>query len=191
MEIRNRVKQLRLVRLKDLRPNPRNWRTHPPCQRRALEAVLAEVGFADALIARELPDGSLELIDGHLRAELLPDDRLPVLVLDVDQQEADKLLASLDPLAALAGRNQDAVAALIARVQSESEHLQALFRGLREGTNLAEPAPRVGESAADEPKPVKIGESFQLVIECHDESQQRELYERLTKEGYRCRVLTL
>ncbi len=61
--------------------------------------VLAEMGYADALLARELPDGSLELIDGHLRAETTPDMEVPVLILDLDDAEAAKLLALHDPLA--------------------------------------------------------------------------------------------
>ena len=32
---------------------------------------------------------------------------------------------------------------------------------------------------------------LQILVECQSESQQRELYERLRQEGYRCRVLTL
>src|SRR5579872_2634795 len=105
MKIRDRIKELRRVPAKDLRPNTKNWRTHPKAQREALQGILAEVGYAGALIARELPDGSLELIDGHLRAETTPDQLVPVLVLDVTKEEADKLLASLDPLAAMAETN--------------------------------------------------------------------------------------
>ena len=90
------------MRAADLRPNPRNWRVHPPEQQDALRGVLAEVGYADALLARELPDGSLMLIDGHLRAETTPDAVVPVLVLDVDEAEADKILLTHDPLAAMA-----------------------------------------------------------------------------------------
>ncbi len=67
MRIRDRIRELRRVRASELRPNPRNWRTHPQTQRDALCGVLAEIGYADALLARELTDGSLELIDGHLR----------------------------------------------------------------------------------------------------------------------------
>ena len=39
----------------------RNWRTHSAAQREALQGVLGEVGYAGALLARELEDGSLEL----------------------------------------------------------------------------------------------------------------------------------
>jgi hypothetical protein len=38
---------------------------------------------------------------------------------------------------------------------------------------------------------VPIPESWQLVVECRGERDQRLLYERLTQEGYACRVLTL
>jgi hypothetical protein len=102
MEIRDRIKDFRRVPARLLRPHPRNWRTHPQAQQDALRGVLAEVGFADALLARELDDGSLQLVDGHLRAEVAPDSVVPVLVLDVSEQEANKLLATLDPLAAMA-----------------------------------------------------------------------------------------
>ncbi len=99
MKIRDRIKELRRVKASELFASPRNWRTHPQAQQDALRGVLAEVGYADALLARELPDGGLELIDGHLRAETTPDQEVPVLVLDVDQDEANKLLTVLDPLA--------------------------------------------------------------------------------------------
>src|SRR5271163_3661464 len=102
MVIRDRVRELRRVKAKDLLPNRKNWRVHPKAQASALRGLLAEVGYADALIARELSDGKLQLIDGHLRAETTPNAMVPVLVLDVTEEEADKLLLTLDPLAALA-----------------------------------------------------------------------------------------
>ena len=82
MKIRDRIKQFRRVPAGRLRPNPKNWRTHPESQRNALRGVLAEVGYADALLARELPDGSLELIDGHLRAELTPEMEVPMTIVN-------------------------------------------------------------------------------------------------------------
>src|SRR5215469_15065977 len=102
MRIRDRIKELRRVKARDLLPNPKNWRRHPKAQAEALRGLLAEVGYADALLARELPDGKLMLIDGHLRAETTPEMMVPVLVLDVTEEEADKLLLTLDPLAGMA-----------------------------------------------------------------------------------------
>jgi hypothetical protein len=42
----------------------------------------------------------LVLIDGHLRAETTPNSVVPVLVLDVTEEEVEKMLLTLDPLAA-------------------------------------------------------------------------------------------
>jgi hypothetical protein len=39
--------------------------------------------------------------------------------------------------------------------------------------------------------PVEIPVILQIVVECKTEEAQRELYERLKREGYACRVLTL
>jgi DNA modification methylase len=138
MNIRNRVKALRNVRAADLAPNPKNWRTHPKAQQDALRGILAEVGYADALLARELPDGSLMLVDGHLRAETTPDQEVPVLILDINEAEADKLLLSLDPLAALAETNAQALDALLREVDTGSEGLQQMYADMAEAAELYE-----------------------------------------------------
>ena len=92
MQIKDRIKELKRVKAGDLIPNPKNWRTHPTAQQDALRGVLAEVGYASALIARETDDG-LMLVDGHLRAETTPDAEVPVLVLDINEAESDLLLS--------------------------------------------------------------------------------------------------
>lgn len=112
MSIRNRIKELRQVRAGDLIPDPRNWRRHEPEQRAALEAMLDSIGYAGAAIAREAPEG-LILIDGHLRADLDPEQLIPVLITDVDESEAGQLLASIDPLGAMATPDIDLFAALV------------------------------------------------------------------------------
>jgi hypothetical protein len=38
---------------------------------------------------------------------------------------------------------------------------------------------------------ITVPNLYQLVIECRDENQQRELYERLTAAGHACKVMTL
>jgi ParB-like chromosome segregation protein Spo0J len=50
-----------------------------------------------------------------------------------------------------------------------------------------------GKSAAGEDSlgQTEIRDSFEVVIECRDEEQQKQLYQRLTGEGYSCRLFTL
>jgi len=126
--IRDRVRELRRVRAGDLIPNPKNWRRHPKAQREALRGLLREVGYADALVARELPDGRLLLIDGHLRADTTPDLIVPVLVVDLDEAEADKLLLTLDPLASMAQSDSDRIKSLLETVHTDDDAVQALLR---------------------------------------------------------------
>lgn len=136
--IRDRVKELRRVPARDLIANPKNWRRHPKAQAAALAGVLAEIGYADALIARETPAG-LMLIDGHLRAETTPGALVPVLVLDVDEAEADKILLTLDPLAAMAEADKDNLAALLAAVETQDAGILAMLEGLARDARIALP----------------------------------------------------
>ncbi|QDU86952.1 ParB-like nuclease domain protein [Pirellulimonas nuda] len=181
MHIRDRVTELRRVRAGDLRPHPHNWRTHGPAQAEALRAVLAEVGYAGALLAREVEGGGLELIDGHLRAETTPDAIVPVLVVDLNDDEAEKVLLTHDPLGAMAGADRVTLGELVARCETQSDALRALLEGL---TTQAVPdfVP---------PQEVAIPESYQVVIECADEPQQQQVYERMRSEGFKCRVASL
>ena len=128
LRIRDRIKELRRVRAQDLLPNPKNWRRHPQAQADALRALLGEIGYADALLARELPDSQLMLIDGHLRAETTPDNEVPVLVLDVNEEEADKLLMTLDPLAVMAEADSERIKTLLATVRTDDEAVLQLMR---------------------------------------------------------------
>jgi ParB-like chromosome segregation protein Spo0J len=186
MQIRDRIKDFRRVKASLLRPNPKNWRLHPERQHDALRGVLAEIGYADALLARELPDGSLELIDGHLRAETTPEIEVPVLVLDLDEQEAAKLLALHDPLASMAETNEAMLAELLDHVETENDAVQAM---LDEMLNPQETSDN--DSEATETKEVAIPETFQVVVACRDEDDQQHVFEQLTGEGYECRLLML
>jgi hypothetical protein len=187
MKIRDRIKGLRRIVARELKPNPRNWRTHPQAQRDALRGVLAEIGYADALLARELADGSLELIDGHLRAETTPDVEVPVLVLDLNDEEAAKLLALHDPLAEMAEADDGLLAELVKSIRTESEAVQAVLDGILSASwPELEDAPEAGA-----PAEVEIPEVYRVVVECRDEDDQRAVYERLTSEGLKCRLSML
>ncbi|MBS0207796.1 MAG: ParB N-terminal domain-containing protein [Planctomycetes bacterium] len=185
MQVRDRIVEFIRVPARSLRPNPRNWRTHPPAQQDALRGLLAEVGYAEALVARRLNDGELELIDGHLRAETTPDMDVPVLVVDVSDAEADKLLATLDPLAAQAGADEALLTELLSRVETEHDAVRQLLDSLLKDSDTAAPT----EQSA--PPDVNIDALFQVVAECRDEADQKSLFERLQAEGYQCRLLML
>ncbi len=219
---RDRIKGLRRVRAGDLVPHPKNWREHPESQRNALRGVLNQIGWADANIARELPDGRLQILDGHLRADLDAEYRVPVLVVDLDDAEAELLLASHDALTVSASQNADKLDALLDGLAIEDQALADLLAQVVHDSRAAPEPPAASsavasadptaagdddrlagelaaamqddEAAAEVPvelPDVEIPESFALLVQVDGEADQRELYQRLTAEGYRCRVLTI
>lgn len=152
-DFRDRIKELRRVRAGDLLADPRNWRKHPQAQQDALRGILCEVGYADALLARETADGRLMLIDGHLRAETTPDQMVPVLVADLNEAEAGKLLAVFDPLSAMAEADSVKLDALLKDVSSESEALNEMLGKL---ADEARPAAEVTQDEVPEPPKVPV-----------------------------------
>lgn len=138
MKIQDRITDFRRVPAKDLRSNPRNWRTHPTAQADALRGVLAEIGFADAVIARETDHG-LELLDGHLRAEVAGDGSIPCLIVDVTDAEADKILATMDPLTGMADADPDKLAELLDDLEVTSDAMKAMLDDLAQETGIQPP----------------------------------------------------
>jgi len=136
VRLRDRIKEFRRVSAHELQPNPKNWRTHPTAQQDALRGVLAEVGIAGAVLARETAEGGLMLIDGHLRTDVMHDQEIPVLVLDVDEAEADKLLATIDPLAAMAEADAGKLDQLLREIDTGSEALQEMLSKLAEDAGV-------------------------------------------------------
>ena len=138
MEIRDRIKELRKVKASELLPNPKNWRKHPDAQANALRGTLSEIGYADALIAYETPNG-LMLIDGHLRAETTPEMEVPVLVTDLTEDEADTLLATLDPLSAMARTDEDALLELVSSLNIQNDAVNLMLEAVANGERLLMP----------------------------------------------------
>jgi len=104
VQIKDRIVELKRIKGKDLLPHPLNPRVLPARQREVLASVLEDLGMADRLLAyySERNGGGLTLIDGHERSRDFADLEWPVLITDLNDQEADALLATLDPIAALA-----------------------------------------------------------------------------------------
>jgi hypothetical protein len=178
--IRNRITGHRRVRAGDLVPNELNFRLHPELQRAALEALYREVGFARSLLAYELPDGRLKLIDGHLRRDLDPD--MEVEVLDVSEDEARALLLSIDLLAALAQTQQQLRDRLLELAPAESDDLRAAWEATAHGCLKPPPRP-------ERPGVTDIPAEHLILVTCRDEPHQLELLGRFQAEGLECRAL--
>lgn len=178
---RNRIVRHVRVRAGDLVPHEMNPRRHSEAQRAALAKLYEEIGFARSLLAYELPDGRLKLIDGHLRATMNPEQEVDVEVLDVTDAEARALLLAIDPLAQLAGYEADTLCKLRETVEHDSAAIKSLWETIAEAS--AATKKRLADSTANE-----LPEQFLIVIECHDEEEQRRLLQRFQADGLQCQA---
>ena len=183
------------MRLCDLKPDPANARQHPQRNLGGIADLLREVGAARSIVIDE--EGVVLAGNGVLAAAGRAGIE-KVQVVDADgktlvavrrsgltQRQKAQLaigdnrsneLSSWDVprLTELA----DEVGLDLAQVGFTPEELSQLNADLK----LDEP-PSPGEEAT-------IEASFQVVVECRDEAEQQQVYERLANEGMRCRLLT-
>lgn len=136
--IRNRVVEVRHMKPVDLKGHDGNFRLHPAFQRKALKGSLTEVGISDVLKAyhSERNGGALTLVDGHLRREDYGQVTWPVVILDIDDREADKLLLYFDAITALAELDADKLDAQTRKVDTADAALMELAAKMRDDAGL-------------------------------------------------------
>lgn len=118
--------RLEYIDVDQLAENPRNWRTHDDAQLDALKGAISEVGWSGALLYNERTE---RLIDGHARKKISKG-LVPVLIGDWSEEDEKKILATLDPLGALAEANKDALGKLLHDLETDSDALQEMLDGL-------------------------------------------------------------
>jgi len=104
--------------------NPNNWRVHPKAQQDALAAVLDDVGWVQRVIVNRTTD---HVVDGHLRVALAlsrGEPTIPVSYVELDPREEALVLASLDPLAAMATTDKDKLAELLRQAEINDQTLR-------------------------------------------------------------------
>lgn len=159
--------------------NPKNWRVHPKAQQDALGGVLSEVGWVQTVIVNQATGF---VVDGHARIGLAISKRekVPVTYVDLDEREEAIILATLDPLSAMAGRDGDLFADLTADLTVDNEALQALLEG-------------GGKPAAADPPGAPDGsrysEQYGVIIVCANEDEQRRAYDFVTQYGFDAKVV--
>lgn len=136
----DRIVGLERISSDELDDHPGNWRDHTDEQVSALLGVLGEVGIADALLAyrSERNGGRMTVIDGHLRKGAVPQ-IWPVLVLDVNDAEADYILTTHDPLAAMAQTDAASLSALLDSITSEQPAVQQMLAQLAKDAGVFVP----------------------------------------------------
>jgi hypothetical protein len=135
--LRSRNQEIRRVRIADILEHPQNFRTHDDQQRASLAATVGEIGWYGYPDVFEHPEhpGKVMLVDGELRKEHLiahygPDAAIDVNVCDFTPGEAEKALATKDPLAAMAGVDEAKLSELLRSLDAESPDFERLIAEL-------------------------------------------------------------
>jgi hypothetical protein len=152
---------LEWVEAQSLQENPRNWRRHPELQLQALQDVIAEVGWAGVLLWNERTG---RLIDGHARKRIARG-KVPVLVGSWSEEQEKKILATLDPLAALAEADATQLDALLRDVQTGSTAVTQLLAQLAAQNGL-EPPPEVPAEPQSPEEFAAYGEDLATEYKC-------------------------
>lgn len=134
--------------------NPLNYRRHGDAQRGALKTMLGDVGWVQGVIENKRTGN---LIDGHARIEeALRDDpkqAVPYLVVDLSPAEEKAVLATLDPISAMAEIDPVILDQLYQQTVKAMPALDELLRGLHFGDddgvkNFQEPTSSPARSSA-------------------------------------------
>lgn len=119
--------------------NPANWRIHPKHQQDALAGVLNEVGWVQQVIVNQRTG---HLVDGHLRVSLAlrrEEPTIPVVYVDLDEDEEALVLATIDPLAALAVTDAAKLDELLADLTVNDAAVQSMINSLTAGPDVNDP----------------------------------------------------
>lgn len=157
----------------ELAANPRNWRTHPDTQLTALTDVIAEVGWAGACLYNERTG---RLIDGHARQKVAAAqgaDQVPVLVGSWSEEQEAKILATLDPLSAMATADAGKLETLLADVKTDSDAVRAMLKDLADANPVTAALPEPGgggdefDATPDESGPTRCQPGDLWLIGCY------------------------
>ena len=160
--------------------NPANYRVHPKAQQQALAGVLDQVGWAQNVLVNQRTG---HVVDGHLRVALAisrGEPSVPVLYVDLSEDEERLVLASLDPLAAMATTDEAKLRELLAGVSFDSEALAAMLAALapaepKDGLTDPDDVPEPPDEAITQPGDLWLLGDHRLL--CGDAGSEADLAE--------------
>jgi ParB-like nuclease domain len=166
------------VKLGDLNPAAYNPRRISKAALKGLAASLERFGLVQEIVVNRR---NMTVIGGHQRLKVLEAKGIkdvPVAFVELSDSEERALNIALNNQSIGGEFDTDALAELLKGIKAEEAEL---FTALR-----------LDRLAGDVPiEEVQYVPKYEVVVTCTGEAQQEELYNRLTGEGLKVRVLTL
>lgn len=180
------LRNYKAIKLDEINTFDNNPRTHSKPQIYQIAHSINEFGFTNPVLI----DEHNNLIAGHgrlLAAQNLGIDEIPAIVIDglTDAQRRALIIAD-NKLALNAGWDFE-------RLESEIDFLNECNFDL-DLTGFDKDEIDSIFSAhveSDTPTDKKYVEKYEVLVECKDEDEQQNVYEKLNKEGLKCRVLSM
>jgi hypothetical protein len=130
--------------------NPYNWRIHPKAQRDALSGVLGEVGWVTGVIVNKTTGNT---IDGHARVEealkIGEDTPVPFIEVELTPEEEATILATFDPIGAMAAADKEQIDALLQEFNTSSQGLQDMISEMKFSVDQASAKDVSGVGSSD------------------------------------------
>lgn len=130
MKWNNRIVGYADVPIDQLKANPKNWRVHNKRQEDTLSDVLSDVGIVQNIVVNQRTG---LVVDGHLRLALASkqqQDTVPVTFIDVSEEEEALIMATFDPIGALAANDAEMLTQLMSSLGEFTNNLPTSYASL-------------------------------------------------------------
>lgn len=186
------------VEISKLKPYPNNPKNHSDTQIRRIAQAIEETGyFKDPIDI----DQHNVIINGHGRvkaAALLGMKRVPAKVFRGITEEAAKAMRVRDNQVAVSTYDEDLLREEVLSLGDlysldnlgfDDDEIDLDFGADPNLDEIVAPDPAPQEPKS--PKQVEYKQAYQIVVDCDSEDHQEKLYMRMTKEGLKCKVLSM
>lgn len=169
------------VPLESLHEDPANARKHGEHNLQTILGSLKEFGYVEPIIVQK---SSGKVIGGNGRLAVLRKmgvKTVDAVMLDINDQKATALGIALNRSAELAEWNMDALQASLDSLKSSGFEISTI--GFDE-------IPGMGKPEEEKQRVSEGPQEFIVIVNCTDEQQQQEIFERLSQEGLLCKVMS-
>ena len=170
------LEDIRLLKSDEQNPNRTTVK-----QREQIWKSLSKYGWTYPIIVNK--EGVFT--DGEQRAEVLKEHGeffAPVLRLAVSDVDRRMLRQILNKLKGKHSKELDEAEYIRILQQGEEEDLKALLSSVGE---------KLPQDLDEKESSFTIPETYEIIVECQDEADQKRIFDKLKLEGYKLRILTL
>ena len=173
-------KDIKIVKIEELKPNPKNKNKHPEKQLDVLCKIIKAQGFRDPIV---VSNRSGFVVSGHARleaAKMAGFKEVPVSYQDFDNEEQEyKHLIAANEIARYAEFDKDGFAQDLKDFKIEDPDFEEF--GILNWENI--------EKESKESSEIDINFEYKLEIDCGTEDAQQMLQGELNDRGFKVRVL--